>query len=335
MKKENFPKLNDLKLIYARDNYFSKLKSIFDGNKPDNIFRINGVVGSSKTDRYKDPEKWVEEALASLNEQAEVILDKDVFKPVCLECGLYDVHFIDKMLGAEVFFESGQWYNKYLDAPVGNLAITDIEENEVFILAKRIANAFTEYGLKLPLFGLPTIASSLNIAINLYGEKILVAMCSEEEEEDAVHDLTIINNVLCEIHKWYIDKIPFEQLQPVVSCQRTQPPGFGQICGCTTQLLSPRLYRDFVAPLDDKLLSVYSNGGMIHLCGSHSQHIPVWREMNSLRAVQLNDRAAWDLNLYFNGLREDQIIYLTPCEGMTVESAMKITKGHRLVIQGD
>jgi hypothetical protein len=71
---------------------------------------------------------------------------------------------------------------------------------------------------------------------------------------------------------------------------------------------------------------------MIHLCGSHAQHIPVWREMKSLRAVQLNDRAAEELERYFFELREDQIIYLNPCKGMTVEQAMEITGGHRLVI---
>ena len=54
--------------------------------------------------------------------------------------------------------------------------------------------------------------------------------------------------------------------------------------------------------------------------------------MKSLKAVQVNDRAAEDLQLYFDGLREDQILYLCPCKGMTVERAMEITGGKRLVI---
>jgi hypothetical protein len=57
--------------------------------------------------------------------------------------------------------------------------------------------------------------------------------------------------------------------------------------------------------------------------------------MKVLRALQINDRAAHDLETYFTELREDQIIYLNPCEGMTVEKAVKITRGHRLVIAGD
>ncbi len=38
--------------------------------------------------------------------------------------------------------------------------------------------------------------------------------------------------------------------------------------------------------VDDELLLVYPHGGMIHLCGSHTQYIPVWREMKFLRAVE-------------------------------------------------
>jgi hypothetical protein len=73
---------------------------------------------------------------------------------------------------------------------------------------------------------------------------------------------------------------------------------------------------------------------MVHLCGSHLQHLESFREMKELRAFQINDRAAHDLEDYYKGLREDQIIYLNPCDGMTVEKAVKITGGHRLVIAG-
>jgi hypothetical protein len=57
--------------------------------------------------------------------------------------------------------------------------------------------------------------------------------------------------------------------------------------------------------------------------------------MMKLRAVQINDRAAEGLMEYYNCLRPDQIIYLTPCDGMSVEKALDITKGNRLVLVGD
>ena len=71
---------------------------------------------------------------------------------------------------------------------------------------------------------------------------------------------------------------------------------------------------------------------MIHLCGSHSQLIPLFAKMENLKSVQVNDRAAEDLEYYVQGLREDQVIYLHPCPGMPVERGMEIAKDHRMVV---
>ena len=87
-----------------------------------------------------------------------------------------------------------------------------------------------------------------------------------------------------------------------------------------------------LADLDERLLGVYENGGMIHLCGSHTQHVETFKNMKTLKSVQLNDRAAENLEVYFNELRDDQIIYLNPCDGMPVRKAIEITKGKRLVV---
>ena len=172
----------------------------------------------------------------------------------------------------------------------------------------------------------------LNIAVNLYGQQILVGMV--DEPEAAKHDLQLINEILCRLHDWYRANVPVTCRQCILPHERCAPPDYGQLCGCTTHLISARMYRQFIAPLDDQLLSLYPNGGMIHLCGEHTQHIPAWREMKSLRAIQLNDRAAWDLERYYRELRPDQVFYLYPCEGMPVERILKITGGERVVIQG-
>jgi hypothetical protein len=57
--------------------------------------------------------------------------------------------------------------------------------------------------------------------------------------------------------------------------------------------------------------------------------------MASLRAVQVNDRAAEDLDIYFNELRDDQVICVNPCDGMPVERIMQITAGQRAVVVAD
>ena len=54
--------------------------------------------------------------------------------------------------------------------------------------------------------------------------------------------------------------------------------------------------------------------------------------MKNLRSLQLNDRAAEDLALYMEGLRDDQILYVMPCEKMPVERIVDISKGERVVL---
>jgi len=87
-----------------------------------------------------------------------------------------------------------------------------------------------------------------------------------------------------------------------------------------------------VAPLDAELLSIYPHGGMIHLCGEHTQHMATWWEMGACRAVQINDLAANDLEVYWKGLRDDQIIYVNAYEDMPVERILDITGRRRVVI---
>lgn len=326
--------LNRPDLIERRDMWFSRLENLFDG-KPDpwndrRAFAVCGILGASGHDPYTEPERWVEGCLENLAARYQTLEEENYFRPLAVEYGIFGVHYTDKILGANIHFTAGQWYCDHLTTPVGSLKRPDLDKDPVWNATRRAIDAFLEADVKLPLFGLPTIASVLNVVVNLYSQDILMAMLLEPE--NAAADLRTINNLLCEMHEYCRCTIPEQQLQPVISHMRTQPPGYGQLCGCTTQLLSADMYADLIAPLDDQLLSVYPHGGMIHLCGAHTHHIPAFREMKSLRAIQINDRAASDLQEYFDGLREDQIIYLNPCEGMTIEKAMEITNGHRLVI---
>ncbi len=294
---------------------------------------MQGINAYSDLDPYTDPERWVSEALASLVPQADRLLDERVFRPLCLECGLYGVHFVDRIFGARVYQSDGQWWSDYLPTPVGELRAPDLETNDTWSLARRLAHAFLQAEVSVPLFGLPTLASALNIAVNLYGPTFLEALALEPEA--AQHDLRVINTLLITLHQWYRAHLPASQLQPVVAAGRCQPPGCGQLCGCTTHLISADLYKEIIAPLDAALLEVYPNGGMIHLCGEHTQHLAIWREMRALRAVQLNDRAAEDFECYFLELRDDQIIYLNPTETMTAARALAISGARRLVVVAD
>jgi hypothetical protein len=324
--------LNDPELIAVRNSYMDRLADLRRPDYSGPVFVLDGIGGRGGCDPYLDPERWVAGALQDLAERAKEAGDPYVFRPLAVEFIPYGVHFVDKILGSDVFFEADQWYNRPLATPVGELTPPNLDNDPTWRLATRFALAFRDADVELPVLGLPVIASVLNIAVNVYGEGILTTMAMQPER--AARDLQTINSLLCEMHAWYRQTLPASRRQPVVATHRTQPPDHGQICGCTTQLLSAAMYTDLIAPLDDALLSVYPNGGLIHLCGAHVQHIPAWRAMKSLRAVQLNDRAALDLEIYVNGLRDDQVIYLNPFPGMTAERALEITGGRRLVLVG-
>ena len=323
--------LNDEVLIANREKWFSEMNDLFYADRKGALHLAGLGADAVNPDlMYTDPEAWIRDAVSHLGKHAHSKISAKYFVPLCIYDSIYGVHFVDRIFGCEVFFQDGQWYNRYLKNEVGQPKKPDLESNETWALAKRIANAFLDLKITAPLFETPVIASPLNIAVNLYGEEILVAMLMEPEA--AHHDLQIINEVLTELHRWYRAHIPAQQLQPVCSCGRCQPPGHGQICGCTTQLLSPGLYEEFIMPLDNALLGVYPNGGMIHLCGSHTQLIPLFAKMPNLKCVQLNDKAAEDLQFYVDGLRDDQVIYLNPCEGMSTKQALQIAKNKKIVI---
>ncbi len=329
--------LNRKDLIERRDLWFEKMQNVFTpGQKrqeQNTVFAVNGIKGTSKHDPYVEPEKWVEDCLEDLANRYEALENDIYFRPLCVELNIYDVHYIDKIMGANVKFQDGQWYSDYLTTPIGSLKKPDLDTSEVWSLTKRALSAFLEADVALPLFGLPTIASALNIAINLYGAEILVAML--EDPEEASKDLATINDLLCELHTYFLNTVPLQQLQPVIPRMRTQPPGYGQLCGCSTHLLSASMYEEFIAPLDDKLLSVYPHGGMIHLCGNHRQHIEAFSKMKSLKAIQVNDRAAADIGEYFEKLRDDQVIYLNPCKEASIDDALKTNHNKRLIIAGN
>jgi hypothetical protein len=202
--------LNSQELLKVKEEKFNSLKALFAGKPSDTVFMLNSIYGKSGRDPYTEPEKWMEEALESLAPHVDKMINSVAFRPLCVEFGPYGVHFIDKIFGAEVFFKDDQWYNRYLATPIGQLTPPDLEKDETWSLAKRAAKAFIKQEVKGPLLGLPTIASALNIAVNLYGEEILVAMLVEHEE--ASHDLKVINNLFCELHRWYLNNIPLEQL---------------------------------------------------------------------------------------------------------------------------
>ena len=326
---ETYRILNDPRLLAEKERIFQRLALFYGGGSDGMTCNLDGYAFFPQIDAYSAPEEWVYAALDQMAENVGLMEDGQKLRPLCVEMGFYGVHFVDKLFGAEVFLRDGNWNAQYLSAPVGELSAPDWEKNETFLLAKRLLDAFLACKVQLPVFGLPTLASPLNIALNLYGQEFLLALYCEPEA--AKRDIRTITDAIVWLHRYYRARLPERQLQPVVSWQRTQPWGHGQICGCSTQLISAEQYREFFAEADEEILNVYPHGGMIHLCGAHLQHAETFRAMQSLHALQLHNRAAADLEAYYENLREDQVIYLNCCPEMPYERAYAVTGGKKII----
>ncbi len=330
-------KLNDPALVARYEKEFQQLREFYADPAPEMLVlghqQWMGPQGwEGREDAvYTDPEGYVDAVMAAFAEKLDTLQPDGPLALPVLEYWLYGVHFVDKIFGAEVtcLESSGQWNTRYLTTPIGTLQKPDLETNETWLLAKRMAEAFLKWDVTGIMFKPQVIASPLNIAVNLYGAEILIAMI--EEPENAAHDLRVITDTLVELHRWYREHIPAQQLQMICG-GRTQPPYYGQICGCSTQLVSPELYEKFIMPLDDEVLGVYPEGGLIHLCGSHAHLIPQFAKMKNLKNLQLNDRAAEDMELYARGLRADQTLYVAPCEGMPTERIKELSVLHRTIL---
>ena len=325
--------LCDPELVDVRDAHLRRLEGLFCREQPARPFFLQGIYGDAVSDPYTQPEHWLDESLDYLAEKQQDARSAEVFRPLCLEFGAYNVHFTDRILGARVYQDGGRWWTECIKSQIGHLPVPNLETDETWRLARSVAEAFVSREISVPLFGMPVIAGALTVAVSIYGGCFLEAMLINPEA--AVHDLKIINDVTCQLYQWYRDHVPAQQLQQVGAASRCMPPGHVSVYGCTSHLVSTQLYRDHVAPLDEEVLSMSASGGLIHLCGEHCQHIGAWREMASLRAIQLNDRASEDLEQYLTGLRDDQIIYLQPTATMTVERALAITNGERIVMVSD
>ena len=329
--------LHDPELLAVREQHMARLEALYAGGRPAHAFVLHGINGWSDISPVENPAGWVADSLRSVADGAARAYDPHVFRPLVLEYGFFGVHFVDAVLGATVTpttqAGAGGWWTTCLSTPVGMLTPPDLRDNLPWQQALALARAMRDSGATLPFFTSQTLSSPLNVAVNLYGEEFLVALALAPEA--ARRDLRVITDTIIALTRGLRQVIPPAQYQSVCATGRCQPRGFGQLCGCTSQLLSAEQYRTYIAPLDAEVLAVYPRGGMIHLCGAHTQHLPTWRAMSSLRAVQLNDRAAEDFPAYFAQLRDDQIIYLNPSETMTVDRVLEISAGHRLVLISD
>jgi len=321
--------LNDPALFAVRQYHLDRLERLFAGETLDKPFLLSGYGGSAQADPMTDPEKWVEETLADFAAHTELALDREVFRPFCLENWFYGVHFIDKVFGSRVEPATTEalWWSAGVENEVGELPIPDLATNETWKLAQRLTLACVESGVKLPFIATQVLGEPWNQLFNLYRERALYGFY--DDPDGMKRDLAVVTDVLVEMHQWFLKNIPADQYQPIVPSGRFQPYGHGQMCGCSTHMISHDLYEEFVRPMDERITSLFPKGAMLHLCGNHVQHLASWSEMDGICAYQLNDRAIDDLETFYKKRRPGQILYLNPYENMPVSRILELTEGGR------
>ncbi len=321
--------LNDPDLIKAREYHMDRLERLYRGETLESPFYLRGIIGESNADAYKEPEKWVEESLTNLSEHAEEILDRKVFHPLGLEKWLYGVHFTDRVFGSELYSDGELFWKNGLKNKIGELPVPDLCHNETWKMAQELTLAMVNSGVKLPFFTTQVLGEPWNQLFNLYKEEALVAFY--ENPDGLRRDLSVVTDTLVQMHEWYLKTIPEEQFQNVCMAVRCQPRGYGQMCGCSTHLISGELYKEFIEEFDDRIFSVYKKGGMYHLCGNHTQHLPYWSKDPLVKAFQVNGPATDQLKTYYEKGRKDQILYVyfneETTREVTEEKALEITEG--------
>ncbi len=318
-----------------------RLRALYEGRRLETPFFINGLMagrshglwGTNDPDMLNDPEAWLDDVLADMQSHSSRASDEGTFRPFVVEIDPFGTHYIDALFGAPVRYHEGQAWSEELECDVADLAVPDVEASPVFRASLSLARRAVERFGGIAWISNPVLSCPINIGINLFGGRLLEAMV--ERPAEAKRALRIITDVIAFCMRAFAGVIPPDVRQNSVGAWRFAPPGRGFIDGCATQLVPARHYREFLAPLDAELLAQYPGPGMIHLCGAHTQHIPAWRAMPELASVQLNDRAADDFEAYRAGLREDQIIYITPTSSMTVERILAMTVGMGVVLQCD
>ncbi len=294
--------------------------------------RSHGLHGSNEIDMLAQPAAWLDDVLDDMAANAPAVAaDPITFRPLVIHLDPLGVHFIDALLGANVYFHEGQVWVSELPGDIADLRLPDLACSTVMQQAIRLAEMAVEVGQGRLLIGMPVLSCAINIGINVFGQRLLEALVFSPDV--AHHALGVINDVIVACMRTFCEVIPAQVRRTSVATSRYAPPGYGLIDGCATHVVSKKHYGEFFAPLDEAVLSTFPYGGMIHLCGAHAQHIATWKAMGAVRSLQLNDRAVDDLERYVAGLRPDQLLYVGPTETWPVQRIMDVTQGRRLALQ--
>lgn len=330
----------DPSLICLHLEHQSAFAGLFDGQKPEQPLCVGGPMygsshpleGRGEIDMLEEPDRWLDDVADDMRQiSPNHAGNLHRYAPLVVELDAFGTHYIDAVFGSQVYTVGGQAWSDPLQVAPGDLAMPDLDSNPVLQKTLRLAAKAVARFQPPVIISTPVLSCPINIAVNLFGQRILEDL--EENPAAAHHAIRVVTDVILGCLSALFRAIPQHIRRVSVGAWRYMPPGYGFIDGCATQLVSLKHYREFFADMDAEILRESPNGGMIHLCGASAQHVPAWHDMAELKVVQLNDRATDDFELYWNGLRKDQLFYVCPTATYTAERLLQITQGERLVLQ--
>jgi hypothetical protein len=332
---ETLDKLNDPKFIAMDRKHNQRMEALYAGedDSPDLYVLYGTSAGLDLADESLPLEEKLDTAMTELADAAERLTDEKTYRPLILNADMFGVHYIDNIFARACFGIETKWGHRANEFEVGSLKPFDLDSDPYWQAAQEATLKFLEYDTPLVRMTPICLANSLNTGMNLYGQSLLMAMY--DNPEGVKNDFQLINDVIVTMNAWYRDNVPPDRLSTIAGGVRLMPSGFGHLDGCSTQMLSPDLYDEFVRDLDDAITSVWPRGAMQHLCGSHTQHLPTWSKLESFKAFQLCDGPNAELDVYYTESRDDQIIYVGPTWRISMERIMDITGGWRVILADD
>lgn len=324
-------------LLEVQREHEAALEQLCRGEQPPYVPTFaNQVHALPHTGPY-DAEAWLAEKLNALRENAETLNDPVTYRPFALSLGRFDLHFASAVMGCPVHQgETGPvWWTPLpkLGQHMQDFCAPDLDENPLFqemVGVLRFVAQATEGRIPIEL---PYVSEPLVAAVDMFGEQFLEAVAAEPEL--AEHVLDQITTTILDMRRRFFQAAPDAPLLAHGFTSRMMPRGCTLLYGCTTHLVSGETYRKHIEERDRQLFRCHADGGCVHLCGQHTQHLDTWRAMPEVKSLQLNNRACDDLETYWRDLRDDQFVILVPSERVSLNDALRITGGRRLVVAGE
>ena len=327
----------DAETVAVQREHRRRLEMLCRGEQPESVPAFAAFVPRMPVVGPYDPGAWLAEAMAEMRTRAASFRDRVTYRPFALSLARFDLHFPAAVAGCPIHQdEDGRvWWTHLskLGKRIDEFRIPDLDEHhefqEMLSLLRFVAEATRE---RVPV-EIPYVSEPLILAVDLFGEEFLLLLAADPQRADRFLDA--LTEFILDMRRRFCEAVPGAPLMPHGSCGRAMPEGYNLLYECTTQLISGPAYQRHFLDRDRDLMRCGAGGAGIHLCGRHTQHCDAWQDAGELKMIQLNDRAADDLETYWRNLRPDQYVVLVPSDRVTIGDALQVTGGRQLVLAAE